>query len=109
MDTETSARSAERELREQTSLPTLELYALPTAYAAYELPDDEIHLSPVFVARVPQEGVVLLTEEHDDYAWLGVDAAVRKLCWPGDKRAVRELAECILPDSPTKPLLRVKL
>lgn len=73
--------TARRELREETGL------ALPFMACARD-PSDEVAL---YVAEAPTRCVVVLDAEHDRYAWVSQENAVRA-CLPAPVAACLEIA-----------------
>lgn len=47
----------------------------------------------VFVASVPADETVELSEEHTEHAWVPVEEALKRLHWPEQRKAVEELAK----------------
>ena len=84
---ELPAQAARRELREETGLAAPRLYSI-TTNPFYLLKSDTVQVGIVFAALV-ESGRVTLSEEHDRYEWLSVEAAQKRLTWPRDAEAVR--------------------
>jgi dATP pyrophosphohydrolase len=64
---ETAWAAARRELREETGLQDVTLYAADTFEQFYEADHDAIKVAPVFVAKVHRDADVVLNAEHDDF------------------------------------------
>lgn len=89
---ERAAEAAERELLEETGLVAVRLYNLSRAEYFYLHRSDEVALIPAFAGVVDAEAPVTLSQEHDDYRWLGLDESLTTLAWPRERRAVADLA-----------------
>ena len=87
---ETPVEAALRELREETGLAPARLYNLSRVEAFYRHPVDTVALIPVFVALVQEDATVTLSSEHDAAEWLAPDAAIRRLAWPRERRALED-------------------
>ena len=89
---ETPVETAVRELREETGVDPLRLYNLSRVEAFYRHVVNEVVLVPVFVALVADDAEVLISEEHDAFAWLSAEAARMRMTWP---RVRRELDDAV--------------
>jgi dATP pyrophosphohydrolase len=108
---ETPVDAALRELREETGLVPEGFYNLSRVESFYQHRTDEVALIPAFAAVVPATARPTLSEEHDRLEWLGLDAAVGRLAWPRERRAIAD-AGALLRDGDAGPLeavLRVVL
>ena len=90
---ERPANAAHRELREETGLATDKLYSI-TVNPFYLLKGDTVQIAIVFAAIVDSEGVTL-GPEHDNYDWLSVAAAQKRLTWPRDAESVRQARQLL--------------
>ncbi len=106
---ERAPQTALRELREETGLRPLRLWQLESPNTFYMASADQILLCPVFVAEVAADAVVRLNHEHSDYRWESLAEALATLMWPGERRALRELADEILSAGPAEANLRIAL
>jgi dATP pyrophosphohydrolase len=104
---ETAVQAAVRELEEETQLEVLTWHQLETPNAFYVARSDEIHLCASFAARVKQDTNPILNYEHDAFEWLDHNEAMNRVHWQGQKRALTEIAEVIIPGSPTADSLRI--
>ena len=86
---EAAWQAALRELREETGLQAGRLLAVPYVNQFYEWEHDRINAIPVFVAVVDADATVTLDGEHEAHAWLGLEAAVERLAWPGQREGLR--------------------
>lgn len=93
------ALGALRELEEETAIGagTIEtFYDLDLVNQFHEPSVDAIVLSAVFAVRVSPAVQPVLSHEHDALQWVGVDAALRQVVWPGYREAIRRIAENLL-------------
>lgn len=106
---ETPVEAALRELREETGLTPERLYNLSRVEAFYRHPVDSVALIPVFVALVREGAVVTLSSEHDASEWLRPDAAIRRLAWPRERRALDDAVALLSGGDagPVEDVLRV--
>ncbi|HKO94242.1 MAG TPA: NUDIX domain-containing protein [Polyangiaceae bacterium] len=87
-----------REVAEETQLPVERLLAVPYVNRFYEWQQDRINDIPVFVAVTRRGQDPVLDEEHSDFAWLSLEAALERLPWPGQREGLRA-AENLLSDA----------
>jgi dATP pyrophosphohydrolase len=78
-----------RELAEETRLPVTRLLAVPYVNRFYEWQQDRINDIPVFVAITRTAANPSLDEEHSEFAWLELEAAIERLPWPGQRDGLR--------------------
>jgi 8-oxo-dGTP pyrophosphatase MutT (NUDIX family) len=110
---ETAVRAAVRELREETGFDAAlcrgfwQLESLDTFFLAGS---DTVMMCPLFAVEAPADFVPKLDDTHDAHRWVARDAADRAFLWPGQRAAVRQIVDDVLPvDSPMEPLLRIEL
>jgi dihydroneopterin triphosphate diphosphatase len=106
---ETAWQAAVRELREESNLQPLELYALDMVQTFYIPAHDTLWHSIPFCAIVSPSAQVILNDEHDDHRWLPMESASQHAMWTGDRRAIAQIREIILAGSPSGPHLRIPL
>jgi 8-oxo-dGTP pyrophosphatase MutT (NUDIX family) len=87
---ESPVEAALRELREETGLAPARLYNLSRVEAFYRHAADEVGFIPVFVAFV-DGALVRLSDEHDAFDWLSFPAAMGRLAWPRERRALDDI------------------
>jgi 8-oxo-dGTP pyrophosphatase MutT (NUDIX family) len=85
---ETAWQACLRELAEETQLPVARLLSVPYVNRFYEWRHDRINDIPVFVAVVQPGKDPVLDDEHSDFAWLDLEAALAKLAWPGQREGL---------------------
>jgi len=85
---ETPVETALRELTEETGLRAERLYNLSRVESFYRHSTNEVVLVPAFVAFVPADGEVRISEEHDRYEWLRPEAARIRVSWPRIRREI---------------------
>lgn len=93
---ESPVAAALRELREETGMDTGRLYNVSRVESFYLHRSNEIALIPVFAAFVDPAAPVRLSEEHDGYEWLSLDAAAARLAWPREHRALVDIRQLLL-------------
>ena len=87
---ESPTDAARREVREETGFEVRRLYSV-TVNPFFVVPTGTVELAVVFVAVVGR-GALVLSEEHDDHAWLPRAAARRRYHWPREREALDHIA-----------------
>jgi dATP pyrophosphohydrolase len=95
---ETAWQACLREVAEETQLAVERLLAVPYINRFYEWQQDRINDIPVFVAVTRGGQDPVLDEEHSDFAWLPLEAALGRLPWPGQREGLRA-AENLLSEA----------
>ena len=90
---EAAWKAAERELEEETGLQALAWHRLDTIEQFYNAENDTIYLVPAFVALVHSEAAVRLSDEHQAFEWLSLEAAERRSRWEAQRRSFRLIAQ----------------
>jgi dATP pyrophosphohydrolase len=106
---ETAVQAAIRELREETGLSPQAMWHLEFVNTFFIADMDAVLMCPGFAVEVAADAAVRLQEESSDYRWLPLEEAKATLLWPGQKKALDEIAREILAPGPTEPYLRVPL
>ncbi|MFN8653041.1 MAG: NUDIX domain-containing protein [Gemmatimonadales bacterium] len=88
---ETPVEAGLREMREETGLAPERFYNLSRVESFYRHKTDEIGLIPVFAALVGP-GPAQVSNEHDAFEWLPLQAAQGRLNWPRERRALEDIA-----------------
>jgi dATP pyrophosphohydrolase len=93
-DGETAWEAGLRELDEETGLRARRLLTVEPLATFYVPWLDRVIVAPAFAAEVP-EGEVVLSEEHDAYAWCEADEMIGRLEWPTQRAAIGGLVEVL--------------
>ncbi|MBN1448621.1 MAG: NUDIX pyrophosphatase [Bacteroidetes bacterium] len=102
---EGAVEAARREIYEETGMQPDAIFVVPYVAAFYFAQDDSIHHVPVFAATVPSDAEVLLSTEHDAYAWLEYEEAWKRLVFPGHREGLRMLRDYVIEnDRPMESL-----
>jgi len=100
---ETHWEAALRELQEETGTSPAEFWAVPTINHFYEQDEDQIHLIPVFGAKLKTGSVLKLNDEHTSHKWVPASQINKYVKWPEQKRIIH-LIHSILTHSDQKIL-----
>jgi 8-oxo-dGTP pyrophosphatase MutT (NUDIX family) len=106
---ETAWQACLRELAEETRLSPSRLLSVPYVNRFYEWQQDRINDIPVFVAVVAPGVDPVLDEEHTDFVWLDLKAALERLPWPGQRQGVEAANELLLHGELLQNFLEVDL
>ncbi len=101
--------AAAREAAEETGLAVDRLYCV--AVQPFYLPRrSSIQMAVVFAAFVDDPGDVVLSEEHQRFEWLGVDAAMARCTWPRSRRTIADIVHLLGDENldRVKDVLRVR-
>jgi len=79
---EHAADTARREVREETGVEPIGLWALPFVNTFYAPGDDRIHAVPTFAAELAQDAGVQLSDEHSESRWVTRKDADAIVQWP---------------------------
>lgn len=90
---ETVAQVVVRELREETGLQPLSIWATEYLVHFYEPEFDSIWILPVVVAVVPDGCQVKLSRENSEFRWLPPDRAKHLVSWKNLIRAIEEITD----------------
>lgn len=104
---ETAYQCAARELREETGLRPKAFYQVSAINRFYLAQYDQVILSPVFLAVVASNAKVQLSDEHESYAWLTPDDAVKRMQWPGQRESLWTAREQFILDPAPRPESRI--
>ena len=87
---ESETQTALRELTEETGIKNLKLFSGFSHNISYNLIKDEkeIYKEVTFFLGVTNETNVILSEEHQDYAWLTYDSAIERLTYNNAKESL---------------------
>ncbi|MHB8579548.1 MAG: NUDIX hydrolase [Ignavibacteriaceae bacterium] len=80
--------AALREMKEETSLTPLKFWAAPNINSFYDSSNDTVTIIPVFASLVDPKSEVIISHEHDEFRWVSIDVAKKKLAWEGQRKSV---------------------
>lgn len=93
---ETSWQAALRELDEETSLPVVKAWTVPSLNHFYEAKTDSILLIPAFAAEVPPFAEPELDDEHTTFQWMRYDECKKAIVWPEQKRLLGIIEQLVI-------------
>ena len=93
---ETAWRAAAREVLEETGLRPLRWWALEYMAVFYQPAHDAVLAVPVFAAEVAWTDTVILSHEHDRYAFVAPALAARRVLWETQRAALRAVRDEVL-------------
>jgi type II secretory ATPase GspE/PulE/Tfp pilus assembly ATPase PilB-like protein/8-oxo-dGTP pyrophosphatase MutT (NUDIX family) len=101
-------KAAVRELREETGLEPDALFNL-TVFSFFLHETQTIQLAIAFVAFVPDDSTVILSDEHQRFEWLSLDQACERFTWPRSAQAIRDAYHLLAGGNagPVEDVLRV--
>ncbi len=105
---EKAYETALRELKEETGMSAIRLWAVPYINQFYEASKDRINLIPVFAAEVHQEPVVL-SHEHNLAKWFTYEDARLSLPWPAQLEGLRIVNEFIAAGKPVAGFVEIEV
>lgn len=106
---ETAYNAALRELKEETGLIPELFWIVPNVNSFYSQKKDEIHLVPVFAAKVNSNSVVKLSVEHSEFKWVKKEEAKKLLAWDGQKKSIDIITDYYYNHSNELSLLEIKI
>lgn len=102
---ETAWKAAAREVLEETGLRPIRWWALEHVNVFYKPDRDAVIALPLFAAEVSWSDTVMLSAEHDRYAFVTPTEAKRRVLWAGQRRALDALRDEVLaPRTGAHPL-----
>lgn len=107
-ENEKAFEAAIREMKEETGLVPLKLFATECVNTFYEHQTDKIQIVPVFLAEAGS-GDVLLSEEHSDYEWMLFTKAIESLYWNSWKENLNFVNMVLNGEGSGKMLQEIKL
>jgi dihydroneopterin triphosphate diphosphatase len=106
---EKAFQTAMREIKEETGLTPVQLWAAPLTDSFYNPEKDFINMIPVFAALVDFNAKVILSEEHSDFMWVSKEDAQRVLPWKGQRISVETIYEYFTMELSNLNLVEIKL
>ena len=82
-------KAAQRELQEETGLVAESLYNV-TVSSFYLHASNTIQMCITFAAFVSEDSAVTLSDEHQRFEWLSLEAACERFTWPREAHALRD-------------------
>jgi len=92
---ETPLQASLRETREETGLVPERVYHASRVEMFYRHREDEVALIPVFVAFVADGAAPRVSAEHDRAEWLAPAAAIARVAWPRERRAIEDIVRLL--------------
>jgi len=92
-DNETVGQVVVRELKEETALAPVAMWATEYLVHFYEPEFDKIWILPLIVAVVPSEAKVQLSPENSEFRWLPAGKARHLVSWKNLMQAVDNISE----------------
>jgi type II secretory ATPase GspE/PulE/Tfp pilus assembly ATPase PilB-like protein/8-oxo-dGTP pyrophosphatase MutT (NUDIX family) len=101
-------KAAVRELREETGLEPESLYNV-TVSSFYLHATNTIEMCVTFAAFVSEDAQITLSEEHQKFEWLSLDAACERFTWPREAHSLRDARRLLASGNagPVEDALRV--
>lgn len=93
---ETYWQAARRELDEETSLPVIKFWSVPSLNHFYEAKTDAILFIPAFAAEVPPHAEPKLDDEHIAHEWMTREACEKVIVWPEQKRLLGIIEQIVI-------------
>ena len=100
--------TALRELREETGLEAVELYAVDALFDLYAWKRGTVEAIVPFAALLASDGEPRLSEEHDDWRWESLDAALELVPYEPQRAALRRISADILDRPELAHLYRIE-
>ncbi len=98
-----------REIKEETNLSIKNLFVVPHVNPFYNSTENSMNLVPVFVAIVPSDSKVVISDEHQKYKWVVKKEAKNKLAWPGQYYSVNLIHRYLSKKSENLNFIEVKI
>ncbi len=93
---ESAIQTALRETYEETGLKPLKIWNIPHIASYYSWRSDTIFFAPVFGILVDNKSKINLSNEHQSYEWLYLDACLDRLLLPTHKIGTQIFFDVIL-------------
>ena len=96
-DGEKAYETGIREMFEETGLTSKYFYKVDKIDCFYDIKNDVIQLTPIFLAEA-NEGEVILSEEHSEYRWMNFEEAYENIFWIDWKNNIKLINEILNDD-----------
>ncbi len=104
---ETALQTAQREIAEETSLAPLAMWNVPFVNSFYDIKRDAISFIPFFAAEVSSNAMPVLSDEHQQFAWLSYEEAKEILVWNGQRQGLSIVQEFIVGKKDAEKFSRI--
>ncbi len=101
--------AALRELDEETSLTPVRFWVVPFVDAFFDRGTNSIQMCPLFAAEVDGVATPKLSSEHQKFEWVGLEAALELLVWPGHHKAVETVHHYVVAGRKAAALTEIDL
>ena len=91
--------AAVREVLEETGLTPIRWWALEHMASFFDIAGDRVRVVPVFAAEVAWTDPIQLSDEHDQYAFMSMSAARKRVLWATQRAALTALRDEVLSGS----------
>ncbi len=106
---EKAFETALREIKEETGLTPVKLWAAPNINSFYQADKDYISFLPVFAALVNPDDEVTISKEHSEFKWVEIEEAKKILAWEGQRKSVDIIKEYYLNEKYFLNFVEIKL
>ncbi len=90
---ETVAQAVAREVKTETGLADIRMFATEYLVQFYEPANDRIWILPLIVVVVPDKSEIVINDENQDFAWLLPHRATHRVTWKNLERAVSDIID----------------
>ncbi len=90
---ENAYQAALREIKEETGLTPEKFWTVPNVNSFYSSTQNEICMIPVFAALVSDKAEVMISNEHSEFKWAGLNETLKLLAWPGQRKSIEIIYE----------------
>jgi len=100
--------AALRELREETGFEAEALYSVDAIFDLYKWQRGSVDTTVPFAAQVASGADPVLSEEHDDWRWASLSAALELLPYEPQREAIRRISADLLDRPGSAQLYRIE-